>query len=522
MRALKWILSIAALTLLNAPVSPAQAPAQVQRSGENPIYKITINVVERSTMSVNYRHRGGPTRLDFRGTPLLPSAHGEAEVQGRKGYIDVKTEIKDLEPASRFGPEYLTYVLWAITPEGRPVNLGEVLLDGNNRGVLDVTTDLQAFGLIVTAEPYFGVTQPSNVVVVENFVRPDTKGAVEQINAKYELLQRGQYTVNVPPAELKPIPLTKNRPLNLYQAENAIRIARWAGADRDAADSFAKAENLLRQALEQQQRDPGSKAVSTAARGAVQAAEDSRLIALKRQEEARLASERAAAAQREARAAEQRRFAEEQQRIAEDQQRLEAERRARAEAEAERSRAQADAAAAQAARDRAAAQAELQRANQAVEQAKQEQMKLRQQLMQQFSTILETRDSARGLIVNMSDVLFDVDKSTLKPGAREKLAKVAGIILSHPGLKLEVEGHADSTGSEEHNQSLSERRASSVRDYLVGQGVGSTSITARGFGESQPVATNDTATGRQLNRRVELIVSGDIIGSPVGPTSSLR
>jgi outer membrane protein OmpA-like peptidoglycan-associated protein len=425
----------------------------------------------------------------------LPSAHGEAEVQSRKGYIDVKTEIKDLEPASRFGPEYLTYVLWAITPEGRPVNLGEVLLDGNGRGVLDVTTELQAFGLIVTAEPYFGVTQPSNVVVVENFVRSDTKGAVEQINAKYELLQRGQYSVNVPPAELKPIPLIKDRPLDLYQAENAIRIARWAGADKDAADSFAKAERFLAQALWQQQRDPGSKPVSTAARAAVQAAEDSRLIALKRQEEARLASEREAAAQREARAAEQSRIAEEQQRLAEEQQRLEAQRRARAEAEAERTRAAADAAAAQAARDRAAAQAELQRANQAVEQAKQEQMKLRQQLMQQFSSILETRDTARGLIVNMSDVLFDVDKASLKPGAREKLAKVSGIILSHPGLKLEVEGHADSTGSEEYNQSLSERRASSVRDYLVGQGVSSASITARGFGESQPVATNDTATG---------------------------
>src|SRR5439155_18814522 len=206
MRFQRLILGIVLLPLALAPLASAQTPAQVyiQRSGDNPIYKITINVVERQTTAVNYRHRGGSTRLDFRGTPLLPAAHGEAEVEGRKGYIEIKAELKDLQPASRFGPEYLTYVLWAITPEGRPVNLGEVLLDGNNTGKLDVTTDLQAFGMIVTAEPYFAVTQPSDAVVMENFVRPDTKGLVEQVNAKFELLKRGLYTVNVPPAELQP------------------------------------------------------------------------------------------------------------------------------------------------------------------------------------------------------------------------------------------------------------------------------------------------------------------------------
>lgn len=236
MRVLKWILSITALTLLFAPSAPAQTPAivRVQSNVDNPIYKITINVVERSTTAVNYRHRSGSTLLDFRGTPLLPSAHGVAEVESRRGYIEIKTQIRDMQPASRFGPEFLTYVLWAITPEGRAVNLGEVLLDGNDSRVLNVTTDLQSFGLIVTAEPYFGVTQPSDAVVVENFVRPDTKGTVEQINAKYELVQRGQYAVNVPPAELTPIKLEKYKPLDLYQAQNAVRIARWAGADKCA------------------------------------------------------------------------------------------------------------------------------------------------------------------------------------------------------------------------------------------------------------------------------------------------
>src|SRR5438105_10669550 len=356
------ILSITALTVLCAQFLPAQTPArvQIQTPGENAIYRITINVVERATTAVNYRHRGGSTRLDFRGTPLLPTAYGEAEVEGRKGYIEVKTEMKNLQPASRFGPEFLTYVLWAITPEGRPVNLGEVLLDENNRGVLDVTTDLQAFGMIITAEPYFAVTQPSDAVVLENFVRSDTKGIVEQVNAKYELLKRGQYSINVAPTELQPIRLEKNKPLDLYEAQNAVRIARWAGADTDAADSYAKAQRLLEDAQRTQAKNPGSKAVSTAARGAVQAAEDARLIAVQRQEEARLEKERTEAAEREAQAAERAAQAKADAELAErektealEQQHLESERRVRA--ESERAEAEAEV-------DRTRAEAELSRA----------------------------------------------------------------------------------------------------------------------------------------------------------------
>jgi outer membrane protein OmpA-like peptidoglycan-associated protein len=536
MRVLKWISCIVTLALL-APPAGVSAQVQVQRTGENPIYKVTVNVVERTTTAVNFRHRGGATRLGFRGTPLLPNAHGAAEVESKKGYMNVKVEIDDMAAASRFGPEFLTYVLWAITPEGRAVNLGELILNGGDRGVLDVTTDLQAFGLIVTAEPYFGVTQPSDVVVAENYVRSDTKGRVEEINAKYELLQRGQYVVHVPPSELKPIPLVE-KPLDLYQAENAVRIARWAGADMDAPDSFAKAEDLLRQAEIQEQRDHGSKQVSTLARASVQAAEDARLITLKRQEQARIESERAALERRQKEAeqqrlqAEQQRAQAEQERLqAEEQQRLEAERRAHAEAEraaaqaeVERHRAEAEAAAAQAARDRQAAQAEVERAQQAAEQARQEQVRLRQQLVQQFNRILETRESTRGLIVNMSGVWFDVGQATLKPGAREKLARIAAILSTQPNLKVEVEGHTDNTGSDDLNQALSERRANAVRDFLIQNGVDGASITARGLGKSQPVASNDTAAGRQLNRRVEMIVTGDVIGTPpaAAPTSSLR
>jgi outer membrane protein OmpA-like peptidoglycan-associated protein len=535
------------LLVVVAQLAPAQAPApagqvQVQRSGDNPIYKITINVVERTTTAINYRHRGGATKVDFRGTPLLPESRGEAKVESKQGYIEIEVEFDELQPATRYGPEYLTYVMWAISPEGRATNLGEVILNGTE-SKLNVTTELQAFGLIVTAEPYFSVTQPSDVVVMENFIRTDTQGKFEQVDAKFELLKRGQYTTNVPPAELKPIPLDRNKPLDLYQAQNAVRIARWAGADKDAADSFNKAQSLLQQAEAYQAKDSGTRSVSMTAREAVQTAEDARLIALKRQEENRLAQERAASADREAqaKAAEDRaRAAAEQAKAQADQaarqraqaeqdQRLEAERRARAEAEraaaeaaAAKSRAEADLAAARAARDREAAQAEVNRARDAANRAEQEKQELRRQLIAQFNAILETRDSARGLIVNMSDVLFDTGKHTLKPGAREKLARISGIVAAHPTLKLEVEGHTDSVGSDDYNQQLSERRAASVRDYLVGQGINSGMITARGFGEGTPVATNDTAAGRQQNRRVEMIVSGDIIGNPVTPTSRLK
>ncbi|HEY2920109.1 MAG TPA: OmpA family protein, partial [Candidatus Binatia bacterium] len=271
------IVAIISLLFGFVPLASAQDQIRVQRGGDNPIYKITINVVERTTTAVNYRHRSGSTPIEFRGTPLLPDAKGEAKVESKQGYMEINAKFDELQPATRFGPEYLTYVMWAITPEGRPVNLGEVILKGDN-SKLEVTNDLQAFGLIVTAEPYFAVTQPSNVVVMENFIRPDTKGKFEQVDAKYELLERGVYTVDVPPAQLKPIRLDKEIPLELYEAKNAVRIARWMGADKDAADTFKKAEGLLTQAEHLRVEGKSYKSTVQAARQAVQTAEDARLI----------------------------------------------------------------------------------------------------------------------------------------------------------------------------------------------------------------------------------------------------
>ena len=220
---------------------------QVQSGQPMPVYRVTV--VSKSTKAVNYRHRGGATKIDFKGTALMPRANGEAKVESKQGYLEIEVELDDLHPATQYGSEYLTYVLWAITPEGRAQNLGEFILNGN-RSKLNVTTELQAFGLIVTAEPYFGVTQPSDVVVMENELRPDTRGAFDIVDAKYELLKRGQYTMNVDPSSVQPIAMTsasKNTPLELYEARNAIRIAKWAGADKYAADTFNKAQNPSRE-----------------------------------------------------------------------------------------------------------------------------------------------------------------------------------------------------------------------------------------------------------------------------------
>ena len=249
------------------------------RTGSMPIYRVTV--VARTMKAINYNHRSGSTKIDFRGTALLPEARGEASVESKQGVIKIDARMEKLQPATKFGPEYLTYVMWAITPEGRATNVGEVLLNGD-KTKLDATTELQSFGLIVTAEPYFAVTQPSDVVVMENFVRHDTVGTIEQVDAKFELLQRGQYTLNVNPAEITPMRLSSKAPLELYEARNAVRIARWTGAEQYAPDTYQKAVQGLENAESYLTGKSGSKPIGTVAREAVQMAEDARIITVKK------------------------------------------------------------------------------------------------------------------------------------------------------------------------------------------------------------------------------------------------
>jgi outer membrane protein OmpA-like peptidoglycan-associated protein len=582
-----------------------QAPNPTQsRSSENgariaagsvPIYRVTV--VARTTKAINYNHRSGSTMIDFRGTALMPQARGDAKVESKQGVIKIDANMQKLDPATKFGPEYLTYVMWAITPEGRATNVGEVLLnDGKSK--LDATTELQSFGLIITAEPYFAVTQPSDVVVMENFVRHDTTGTIEELDAKYELLSRGQYTLNVNPADIKPLQLDRKVPLELYEARNAVQIARWTGAEHYSAETFQKAVIGLENAEGYLKGKAGRRPIGTVAREAVQMAEDSRIITVKKIEEEQLANERQAGVDREARAESGRAAAQsETERIGKEAEgarvaaRMEAERVRReheaqasaaqvetdrvkresdarlvaaqtetdrlkqeneaqnataqieadrlkrqndvqiasAQAEADRLKQQNDVqiASAQAETDRlkreneaqrATAQANLDRANSEKAQGEAEKAQMRAQLLVQFNAILQTRDTARGLIVNMSDVLFDTAKFSLRPAAREKLARVAGILSGHPSLHMQIEGYTDSVGNDDYNQVLSEHRAGSVRDYLTGAGIPSDSVTARGFGKTQPVATNDTSAGRQQNRRVELVISGEIIGTDIRPS----
>ena len=584
---MKIIGTLLAVCGLVAAAQAPQAADQAQQSSENtarmaagstPIYRVTVTA--RTAKAINYQHRSGATKIDFVGTDLLPQSRGEAKVESKQGYIEIEVEFDGLRPATANGAEYLTYVLWAITPEGRTANLGEVLLNGT-KSKLDVTTELQVFGLVVTAEPYFAVTKPSDRIVMENVVRADTKGQIEEIDAKYELLQRGQYERLANPLALKADPKT---PLELYEARNAVQIARSIGAGRFAEETFQKAEQSLAKAEAYQTGKSGQKAVVMTAREAVQTAEDSRAIAVKRQEENAIATERQQSVDREARAESERVAAQSETdrvtrqaelartRALAESERLTREKDAQASAalvEADRVKRDSDARLAAAAADtdrmkleneariaataadadrlrvenearataaaaesdrltrenqaqKAAMEAGMARAASEKAQAETEKTELRAQLLRQFNAVLQTRDTARGLIVNMSDVLFDTGKYSLRPLAREKLAKVAGIVSGHPGLRLEVEGYTDNVGGDDYNQRLSEQRGSAVRDYLTQAGMASGSVTTKGFGKTQPVASNDTAKGRQQNRRVELVISGDVIGDETGTPIAAR
>jgi outer membrane protein OmpA-like peptidoglycan-associated protein len=522
-------LLLVTLTTMFAQVpNPTQQPPQTPVDTGQPMPVFRVTVVSRTVSAINYHHRSGSTQVDFRGTELMPPARGEARVDSQMGSTKVDVHVNHLTPANQFGPEYLTYVLWAITPEGRAQNLGELALSGDHSSLL-ATSSLQVFGLIVTAEPYFAVTQPSDVVVMENFVRNDTTGIIEQVDAKYELLKRGQYVLN--PSAYQPVRINPKGPLQLAEAENAVEIARLAGADRYAADTFQKATLALQNA-EAYMSNKGGKPVETNAREAAQMAEDARIITYRKIEEEQLATERRT---KEEQLTMQRTAAEQAQAAAQaaDAQRASAEQARRdaeaASAQAAQDKAAADAARAAALQQQQQAQGEADRAREAAAQAdaqrlaaEAEKTQMRERLEQQLNTVLETRETARGLIVNINDVLFDFNKYTLKPGAREKMAKVSGILLAYPGLKLQLEGHTDSIGSDEYNLKLSQARADAVRDFLTGEGVASTNITSVGLGKSDPVATNDTDAGRQQNRRVELVVSGEGIGIQGGSPAAQR
>jgi outer membrane protein OmpA-like peptidoglycan-associated protein len=509
-----------AATLVSAQTAPSTQPAPEP-------------AVTRTTKAVHYRLQGGSTKVDFQGTDLLQGATGEARVEGKKTNFQIEVKFQNLEDATKFGLEYLTYVLWAVSPQGRPVNLGEVTLD-HNTAHLKAFTDLQTFGMIVTAEPYFAVTAPGNMVVMES----SALGAGTDIEAKYDLVSRGTYSSTNTHIQDAIFGIDSKTPLELFEARNALRIARIAAGDKYAAFIISKAGQQLLHAEDVYRQKQNKAAVEAAAKEATETAEEARLMAVKQKAED---DAQAAAAAREAQAradadAEARRRAEAEQARAEAEQakaealKMKQEAEAAAQ-EAARQKAEAEKATAEAVAQQQALAAETEKAHQAAaqseslrqqaekdkDQAEYEKQELRARLLQQLNSILATRDSARGLVANMSDVLFRSASFELLPGARERLAKVSGIVLAYPTLHLAIEGYTDSVGSDDYNQQLSDRRAQAVRDYFVQQGINSAAVEAHGYGKTQPIATNDTPEGRQQNRRVELILSGDAIGNATDP-----
>jgi len=463
--------------------------------------------VSQGMKAINYKVQGGSTSVDFVGTEQMPKARGEAKVESKKGYIEIEVEFQDLGSPMQFGTEYLTYVLWAVSPEGRTVNLGELIVK-DGKAKLNVTSDLQVFAMGVTAEPYFAVRLPSSAVVMKNEPRKSTKGKVFVVDAKVDLLERGYYQKLANPLGMS---LDKKTPLDMYQARNAILVAEMGGASQYAGDIYKKAQASLQMAEKGLAEKASVKDVSTNARQAVQFSEDARALAEKRKEEERIAQEKADAAAKAKGEAEAKANAEAQ-RQAELTSAREAQMKAEAEAARLKAKAEQDALRAKEEMAKEAAA----RARQDAEKAEREKQALRASLLEQFNRILSTRDTPRGLVVTMADVLFDTGKYDLRPEARERLARLSGIVLAHPGLNLEVEGHTDSTGSDELNQKLSEQRAGTTREYLVQQGLANGSITAKGYGKTMPVADNSTTQGRQQNRRVELIISGEVIGTQIG------
>lgn len=485
---------------------PQQNQGQPQGQTDNgvPIYKITV--VGRNIPAINYFHRSGSTRVGFRGTELLPQVKGTAEVASLNGRTQIKVHVEGLSPANGFGVEYLTYVLWAVTPEGRPINLGEVVWNHSGKADTTVTTNLQSFGMILTAEPYFAVTMPSDVVVAQNFVINDkTTGVLETVNAHYNLLPRGAYAqTGGRHTVLDPINRNDRSPLDLYEAINAVQIADAEGGEQYATDSMTTAKQDLDNAQQMDIHQKEMKQEITYAREAVQTAEDARILTIRKKQAEDAARQRAAeeAAKKEAQeqtlAAQQ---AKEQQQQAEQQAEAAQQQQQQAEAAAETARA-----------EQAKAQAAQQAAEQAMAQARQQAEDMREKLRLQLNQVLNTQETARGLIVNMSDVLFALNKYDLKTDAQIKLAKVSGILLTYPNLKVQVEGYTDNTGAPDYNQQLSEKRAMAVQQFLVAQGVSPESVTAQGYGEADPVADNSSSAGRAKNRRVEMVVSGASIG----------
>jgi outer membrane protein OmpA-like peptidoglycan-associated protein len=465
------------------------------------------NVISGTVAAVGYPVGGGGTKVTMVAQPAASQASGEAKVEAKRGGTDVSLKVAGLPQPTVLGPEFLTYVLWTVTPDGTTTNLGEIPIDKTGQGKLDATAQSQTFALIVTAEPYYAVHIPSELIVLVNETRKNTKGKIYPDNS-YKLMRRSEYTKQGNPLALTPD--LKKIPLDIYEARNAVEIAKSRGAEQYAPEIFSKAQSSLQMAENALTQDSGKNQVISASRQTIQFAEDARALAVRRETAQRTEKEKqdaAAAAAAQAKAAADARAAEEARRQAELTAAKEGQMKAEAAAQA-----------AQASAQQAALQAKEQAARDEAARARAATEALRAELLRQLNDVLQTTDSPRGLIVNMADVLFETGKYALSSDAQLKLAKLSGIIQAHPGLNLAIEGYTDTTGTADFNMTLSQQRADTVRTFLITQGLSPDTITSKGLGESNPIADNSTAAGRKLNRRVEIIVSGQVIGVQISAT----
>ena len=486
--------------------------ASAQNSKEVP----AADVISKTIKAVGYEVGGGSTKMIFLGTSAASQASGEAKVEAKKGGTTIDLKVQSLPQPTTLGAEFLTYVLWTITPDGSTTNLGEIPIDKNGNGKLTVTAQSQTFAMIVTVEPYFAVQLPSEVVVLENDTKKNTKGKIYPDN-NYLLMKRSQYTKLGNPLALTPD--FKKVPLDMYEARNAVDIAKSQKAEQYAPEVFTKAQSSLQMAENSLASGADKSQIITNARQTIQFAEDARMLSAQRQEAERIQKEKeaaAAAAAAKAKAEADAAAAAEAKRQAELTAAKEAQMKAEAAAQAAQQKAAAQEAEAKNAAEQAALQAKAQAAKDEAARAQAATAALRAQLLQQLNEVLQTTDTPRGLVVNMADVLFETGKYALSTDAQLKLAKLSGIIQAHPGLNLAIEGYTDTTGSPDFNLKLSQQRADAVRAFLISQGLSADSITSKGLGQANPVADNSTAAGRKLNRRVEIIVSGEVIGAKMG------
>jgi outer membrane protein OmpA-like peptidoglycan-associated protein len=482
----------------------ATRPVHAQQSPEA-VGRVRAEPQARST-TVYRLLEGKRATFDVTGVGQGDASRGSLEIEYKNGRAAMRLQVDSLIHPQRVGAAYTAYVFWGVAADGKVTRLGE--LPVNKRVDLKADLTAQTVGVLATAEPYAEVERPSPELVLKFALRnKDDKNAPPASSTRY-LGDSGQLysdasTTATPDA---------STPLLVQGARHAVAIARRAGAVEFAPTEWRQVDVKL-EVLEQlwpDQRTHESK-FSGPAREVIRLADAARRIGAERADSSAAAADRIATAASLARAASD----------------VETSRTLKAEAErdAARARASADSANQAAARARVSADSANQvaartlsyadsvrtaagAAQQEASAARQERDDARARLASSISAILDTKREARGLVINLSDVLFTSGKAVLQPGAREKLSKLSGILLAYPGpYALAIGGHTDSVGSDALNDKLSQARAESVRNYLMEAGIAASHLTsATGYGKHQPVADNATAAGRAKNRRVEIVI----------------